>query len=553
MIHSALPPAIAGGIRDPRVRRYVPPARIVSVSGVVREAERLIGSTEIQSYAYSAMPVCLLAPGSEIVLDFSCEIPGGVRIVTAPNGTFLSRVRLTFGESVSEALGTPDNDHAVHQTELVLPPTGMTEYGNTGFRFLRLEVPRDAERPLELISVFAVALFRDLEYAGSFQCNDERLNQIWKTAAYTVHVNMQDCLYDGIKRDRMVWLGDLYPETRTVLAVFNDTECVEKTLDFAVAHTPKGAWINETSSYAAWWIICQYEWHLRRGRIEYLRSQHAVLRAITHQLADCVDENGIEHLPETRFLDWPSRNDPDATHAGLQGLLAWSFRCGASLAETLEDEELRKHCAITRERILRAPVPQTENKSAAAMLALGEISVPWVREILRKNPERRISTFCGYYVLEALAHSGDLAEALALIRRYWGAMLDYGATTFWEDFDLDWIRNTSRIDEVPRKDKDDLHADFGKYCYQGLRHSLCHGWAGGPAAFLSDRILGIRPLEPGFRRAEIKPEFAGLKEISGTVPTPYGPIRIAGTPEEWHWEAPEEIEIVTAKAKKTSA
>ena len=58
--------------------------------------------------------------------------------------------------------------------------------------------------------------------------------------------------------------------------------------------------------------------------------------------------------------------------------------------------------------------------------------------------------------------------ALELIRRYWGAMLDFGATTFWEDFDLDWLKNTSPISELPVPGKDDLHADFGKG-FQGKR------------------------------------------------------------------------------------
>lgn len=545
MKHSALPSVIANGIRDPRVRRYIAPLRIVSATGDIREAERLTGSCEIQSYAHRGMSVCRMAPGAEIILDFGCELPGGIRIVTAPNETFMSKVRLTFGESVSEALGTPNNDHAVHQTELLLPPTGMTEYGNTGFRFIRLEVPEDAERPLELISVFAVALFRDLEYAGWFHSSDERLNRIWKTGAYTVHANMQDYLYDGIKRDRMVWLGDAYPETRTILAVFNDTECVENTLDFSISHTPRGAWLNETSSYAAWWVICQFEWFWRRGRFEYLLRQHSALRDILHQLAACIDENGNERLPETRFLDWPSRNDPAATHAGLQGLLAWCFKCGQILAVFLQDEALAELCALTRKKLLLAPVPQTENKSAAAMLTLGNVPVDWTRQVLQDKPERGISTFYGYFVLEARARYGDLTGALHLIRRYWGSMMDYGATTFWEDFDLDWTQNASGIDELPQADRHDLHADFGKYCYQGLRHSLCHGWAGGPAAFLSEHLLGVRPLAPGFRRIEISPQFSGLEELSGSVPTPYGPVRIEGTPDDWRWEAPDGIEVVT--------
>ena len=177
------------------------------------------------------------------------------------------------------------------------------------------------------------------------------------------------------------------------------------------------------------------------------------------------------------------------------------------------------------------------------MLLLGNIPAQWARHVLQTNPERGISTFYGYFVLEARARHGDLEGALQLIRHYWGSMLDYGATTFWEDFDLDWIQNSFGIDELPHVGQHDLHADFGKYCYRGLRHSLCHGWAGGPAAFLSEHLLGIRPLAPGFRRIEIAPQFCGLEELSGSVPTPYGPVRIEGTPDDWRWEVPDGIEV----------
>ena len=39
---------------------------------------------------------------------------------------------------------------------------------------------------------------------------------------------MQDYLWDGIKRDRLVWIGDMHPETRTILAVFGDHEIVPR-------------------------------------------------------------------------------------------------------------------------------------------------------------------------------------------------------------------------------------------------------------------------------------------------------------------------------------
>lgn len=79
-------------------------------------------------------------------------------------------------------------------------------------------------------------------------------------------------------------------------------------------------------------------------------------------------------------------------------------------------------------------------------------------------------------------------------------MLDLGATTFWEDFDIDWIENAARIDEIVPVGKIDVHAAYGKFCYQKLRHSLCHGWANGPAPFLGRYILGIEILEAGCKK-----------------------------------------------------
>ena len=129
-------------------------------------------------------------------------------------------------------------------------------------------------------------------------------------------------------------------------------------------------------------------------------------------------------------------------------------------------------------------------------------------------------------IIAYIGISGDLNGALDLIRTYWGGMLDAGATTFWEDFETDWLNGSFGIDSMPAAGKKDIHADFGKYCYKGLRHSLCHGWAGGPAAFLSEKVLGITPVEPGFRKVQIKPQLWGLDCISGAVPTPYGLITV---------------------------
>ena len=44
------------------------------------------------------------------------------------------------------------------------------------------------------------------------------------------------------------------------------------------------------------------------------------------------------------------------------------------------------------------------------------------------------------------------------------------------------------------------NGDFGKFCYTQLRHSLCPGWASGPTSFLSRHVLGIKPIEAGYKK-----------------------------------------------------
>ena len=56
--------------------------------------------------------------------------------------------------------------------------------------------------------------------------------------------------------------------------------------------------------------------------------------------------------------------------------------------------------------------------------------------------------------------------------------------------------------------------------------SLCHGWSALPAYHYHAHVLGVRPLENGFRRFTISPFPDRLWRARGAVPTPAGPIRI---------------------------
>lgn len=511
-----------GGNIDPRVTEYVPCRRIVQADSV-ESVEFFIGRTWFQPREIlSGNDFRRFPAGARIVLDFGRELSGGIRIVAGSGG---GRIRLRFGESVSEAVGVPNQTHAIHDAELELPSLGLLEYGNTGFRFVCL----DALTDLKIVNILALARYRDLPRVGRFECSDGRLNRIWDTCAHTVHLCMQDYLYDGIKRDRLVWMGDLNPEIAVVNLLFRDTRIVRETLDFLRDQTPLPRWMNDISAYSLWWIVNQWEYYRHQGNPEYLREQLPYLHGLTAELVKHIGPDGGEQLPEVRFIDWPTRADAEAVHAGLQALLTLAFRAALKIAEAMRDDELRMRIGPVLRNLISAPVPASPRKSVNALLALSGLRDPKEvnRDVLSANPFSDIGTFMGYYILSARCEAGDCAGALELIRRYWGAMLDFGATSFWEDFDLSWTEGAGRIDEPPQTGKRDLHADCGAYCYKGLRHSLCHGWAGGPAAVMLRGLTGLSILEPGCGKIALRPRLAGLDYFRCRFSTPRGEVEVA--------------------------
>lgn len=71
----------------------------------------------------------------------------------------------------------------------------------------------------------------------------------------------------------------------------------------------------------------------------------------------------------------------------------------------------------------------------------------------------------------------------------------------------------------------DIHGDYGNYCYIGLRHSLSHGWASGPTAWLSEYVLGVR-VEEGGKLVRITPHLCDLEWVEGSFPLKDGVLEI---------------------------
>jgi hypothetical protein len=292
--------------------------------------------------------------------------------------------------------------------------------------------------------------------------------------------------------------------------------------------TPVTDWMNGISSYSMWWIIIHEDWYIHHGNLEYLKEQQAYLTALLKRLSTFVDKDGKETLNGHRFLDWPTNDDPKAVHEGLQAMMSKTMESGARLSTILGDKETAALCETTAAKLKTHKPESSGRKSPAALLSLAGLrdATEVSENVLKKDGPKDLSTFYGFYVLNALAKSGDIQTGLDFISQYWGGMLDFGATTFWEDFDLAWTENAGRIDELVPDGKKDLHGDFGAWCYVGFRHSFAHGWAGGPTAWLSENVLGIKALAPGCAKVSINPNLGDLEWAEGTFPTPKGAIKV---------------------------
>ena len=92
---------------DTRKRKFLLPKAVVKTSGIVNAPENLFIKKPLQIGLSEPCVTELVSTETEtasIVLDYGCEMQGGIRLLVAnfPNDVPYPEVRITFGESLSE-------------------------------------------------------------------------------------------------------------------------------------------------------------------------------------------------------------------------------------------------------------------------------------------------------------------------------------------------------------------------------------------------------------------------------------------------------------------
>lgn len=532
------------------------PASVVAVGGYTSDAEALLKQKKLQITTNENDLFTLTNKKSKnnsyIILDFGKEIHGKIRVLTyRVSGDAPAVMRITYGESVSEAMSIigkkgATNDHSVRDFIFSFPDYSDMSFNESGFRFVKIEL-LSKNTSISLKSVVATAIYRNIEYLGSFRCSNETLNKIYDTAAYTCHLNMQQFIWDGIKRDRLVWVGDMHPEMLAVRTVFGNNPIIDESLRFMRETTPLPGWMNGMPTYSLWWLIILCDWFFYTGNEAFLNENKEYALELIRIVCNLVNDDGSDNLP-SYFLDWPC-NNRKAGISGSRALLAYCFDKASYLSSYFGESNLADNCDTQKKKLISSPAKSYGAKQVEAFYSLSSwIDKNKAGNTILKNGCRGFSTFMSYYLLKAAAEA-DISKTLEALEEYYGAMLKMGATTFWEDFDISWTENAFGIDELPVKGKKDIHGDFGAFCYKGLRHSLCHGWSSGPVAFLAENVLGINILSPGCKKIKISPNLGNLSFAEGTYPTPYGNIKISVKKDDngkyiTNITAPDEIEII---------
>lgn len=309
--------------------------------------------------------------------------------------------------------------------------------------------------------------------------------------------------------------------------------------------------MNGMSSYSMWYLIIHHDWYMQNADLDFLKKHKDYIVGLIDLMDSKINEDGSEELSRFRFLDWPSTPNIEGVEAGYRALLVWALTDAEKLCKILDEKESAQTCVSAIKKLNKNIKNHNDLKQAAALMAVAGIMEPEkaCEDVIAVDGAKRFSTFYGLYMLDALSMAGRYQEAMDIASDYWGGMLDMGATTFWEDFNVEWKENSARLDEFTPEGMNDIHGDFGDYCYPSYRHSFCHGWSSGVTAWLTENVLGIKVAEPGCKTLKIEPHLGNLEWVEGTFPTPMGVVTVKHSKQpdgniKTEVDAPEGIKII---------
>jgi len=522
----------------------------------------------------AANHVALSQPRSPVVS--SVETP--VRSVQKAEGHwFIDFGRAAFGNVVINSAGDPStNSITIHLGEAISDPQTVNRSPGGTVRYQRQTItlkPGEASRPtlswkppgwmksgfLELpAGMEQVMPFRYVEIEGapatfdsawvkrisyhvafdettsSFTSSSHYLNDVWDLCKYSIKATSFLGLYVDGDRERMPYEADALINQLSHYCVDHDYTTARLTHEYLLSHP---TWPTEWRLQS---VLLAWEDFLWSGDDTSLRANYDTLKS--RAMLERRTTNGLFRGYLSRgkapwledIVDWPAaeRDGYDMSVETKTVVTAFHYRALALLekiaAHLDKPDDARKFADLAKatsqtfnEKLWNEAQgcywdglnPDTGDLSKHASshanffpLALGLVPadrIPRVAEFL-KSRGMVCSVYGAQFYLEALYAAGEADFALKTMTsnevRSWRNMTEkVGSTITLEAWDpslkpnLDWN----------------------------------HAWGAAPANIVPRCLMGIEPVEAGFKRFRVRPQTANLTSASVKVPTPQGPISLS--------------------------
>ena len=405
-----------------------------------------------------------------------------------------------------------------------------------GFRYVKVKGLKC--RPTRNI-LRGLQMYNDIDSGSVFACGSPIVNEIHRMAVRTERDNIHGIATDCPQRDeRMGWMNDATVRFTAMPYNFNVSKLFPKIIR-DIIDTQKNGAITCTAPYifggqpadpvCSSFLIAGYESYMYYGNTDIIKEAYPNFRAWNECLGRYVKDGILEH---TIWGDWAGPqyacigNDPKSAVTPGQfmstGFYYYNSKLLAFFAGVLgyDDEKVahEKKAEETRKAMLDKWVSD-DGRVCTASMACQAFSL-WLGilpEDIRPKAAKLMNdmvvesgymittgNLCTLYLMEMLAEYGYIDTAWEIITREeypsWGYMLQNGASTVWERFEL-------------KKDP--------------AMNSHCHPMYGSIEKWIYSRLAGVKPLEEGFKKALIHPYIPKkLLSARAVVATVYGDILV---------------------------
>ena len=420
--------------------------------------------------------------------------PAGKKIRITTENTLIGAVSTTYitkeGEQEFESLGWFNGEHITYKI-----PKGVKiislKYRETGY---------------------------DSEFSGIFTCDDEFLNTLWQKSLRTLYVTMRDNYMDCPDRERAQWWGDVTNEMIMTMYSMDSNSYLlyQKGVEAMLSHVDESKVLQTVVPISGDYfelpvqqlagIVGFYTYYEYTGDKAFAAKVYdAALDYL--KLWEMGENNLVVHRPGSwDWLDWGDKADRTAIEnawvyyaltatekmAGVIGRnedLAFIAERKAAIADGYKS--LWTEDGFKSRDVLK---PDDRANALAVLAGLADKEQYEAIKTVLTTTENS-SPYMEYYVLEALCAMGEYEAARDRIKERYNEMVCEDYSTLWE-----------------------LWNSWG-----GTKN---HAWSGGPLVIMSKHFAGITPLEAGYEKVKIDPQYALSENINCTVPGVKGLITL---------------------------